>query len=411
MTQLSVPTKERQEQINYHNRHPNNVIRLILGLKNETDTDTDNPHTRSARNFKKWIAENILTKDDELCFYVTAIDFSLKNEIVTRYGLIATVKLEPFEKGIILPHEKTFSKVKSERLELFKQCKANYSQIFTLYSGKNIFDSIKDAVSGKEPDIDLVDDKGERQRLWRVTDTAIHQSVSAALSEKRLFIADGHHRYETALNYRNWLAENDPEFSENHSANNMMMYLCCMEDPGLIIFAAHRMLNEISDSQLASFIQTAEQYFNIIAIKDKNRAELMDSLTQKTSTNRIGVVIKESDPFYIFELKPGVMENLFVDTIPESLRNLDVTVLTQLIFMKILGFDQARLDNEKLISYNSCADTTIDAVQSGKHDIAFILNPTKMDQVRKVAEDSETMPRKTTYFYPKVITGLVMNKV
>ncbi|MBW1759394.1 MAG: DUF1015 domain-containing protein, partial [Deltaproteobacteria bacterium] len=226
-----------EEQEKLHDRHPNNVVRLILGKTSENDTPDNNRHTRAANYFNKWCSEDILSQDKCPAFYLTIVEFSLGNKRIIRYGLIALVGLEPFEKGIILPHEKTFSKVKSERLELMKLCKANFSQIFSLYSDQSgILNSLKDAVADTQPDIDFVDDKGERHKLWRITDAAVHQHVSDAMKEKRLFIADGHHRYETALNYRDWVAKNNPDFNADHPANYIMMYLCSMEDPGLIVF-------------------------------------------------------------------------------------------------------------------------------------------------------------------------------
>jgi len=407
-----------EEQEYLHDRHPNNVVRLILGKTSETDTRENNRYTRAASCFNKWLSEDILSQDKSPAFYLTAVEFSLGNKRIIRYGLIALVGLEPFEKGIILPHEKTFSKVKSERLELMKVCKANFSQIFSLYSDQSgILNSLKDAVADTQPDLDFVDDKGEAHKLWRITDAAVHQHISDAMKEKRLFIADGHHRYETALNYRDWVAKNNPDFNADHPANYIMMYLCSMEDPGLIVFSTHRMISKVPDSARDTFIRKAEDYFDIkrIPFKGNERetagAGFMAELGSDTSRTRIGVLIKEHSEFYLLTIKPKVMEQMFGDELSKSLRTLDVTVLTRLILIKILDFDQSSLDNEKLIEYSSSEKKVIDAVLSGKCDIAFILNPTKIEQVRNIAEEGLTMPRKTTYFYPKAITGQVLNKL
>ncbi len=407
-----------QQQRNFYEQHPQNIIRLILGKKTETDTDNDNRHTRAAGFFGKWLSEGVLVEDKSPALYLTSVDFSVGEKTITRFGLISLVGLEPFERGVILPHEKTFSKVKSERLELMKSCHANFSPIFSLYSDqKDILDSLKEAACNKTPDLDLVDNEGQRHRLWRITDMAVHRHVSDAMKGKSLFIADGHHRYETALNYRDWISRNNPDFNADHPANYVMMYLSSMEDPGLIILPAHRMLTGIKDSTLATFIQKSGDYFDITTIPfkdigiEKGRTELLATLRSKTSKNIFGVFMKDSGEFYLLELKPNVMEKMFGNELPESLRDLDVTVLTRLIFTEILGFDQARLDNEKLIAYSSIAEEAIDAVASGKCDITFILNPTKIEQVRNIAEKGLIMPRKSTYFYPKVITGLVLNKL
>jgi len=368
-----------QEQLEYHESHPNNIIRLTLGKTYENDTSTNNRYTRASDCFNKWLSENILEQDEKSAFYLTAHEFPFENKPITRYGLITLVGLEPFEKGIVLPHEKTFSKVRSQRLELIKECKANLSAIFSLYSDKKnqILNTLKDAISNKTPDLDFTDYNSHKHRLWRITDKAVRQYIAEALKEKTIFIADGHHRYETALNYREWLSTNDPNFNSSHPANYVMMHLCSMEDPGLIILPAHRMFNKVPASLRETFI----------------------------------LFMKDCPELYLLVLKPGVMEKMFGDELPEALRNIDVTVLTRLILMELLGFDQARLDNEKLIAYSSIAEDAVDAIAAGRHDITFILNPTKIQQVRNIAEAGLIMPRKATYFFPKVITGQAINKL
>jgi len=408
-----------REQLEYHESHPHNIIRLTLGKTHEDDTSTNNRYTRSADCFNKWLSEHIMELDKTPAFYLTAMEFPFENREVTRYGLIALVGLEPFKKGVVLPHERTFSNIRSERLELMKACKANLSAIFSLYSdNKNqILSTLKDAIFNKTPDLDFIDYNSHKHRLWRITDKAVHRYVSEALKDKLIFIADGHHRYETALNFREWLSTNDPNFNSSHPANYVMMYLCSMEDSGLIILPAHRMFNKVHASARGTLISKAAEYFDIAVYPYKGtrseeaRDEFIAALKSNNSKNCIGVFMKDRPELYLLTLKPGVMERMFGDNLPEVLRNIDVTVLTRLILMELLGFDQDRLDNEKLIAYSSIAEDAIDAVAAGRHDITFILNPTKIQQVRKIAEAGLIMPRKATYFFPKVITGQVLNKL
>jgi len=415
----------KEEQIAFHECSPHNVIRLILGLTTGEDSCDNNCHTRAASCFNQWLSEGILVQDNLPAIYLTSLEFLQDNKSVTRFGMILLVKLEPFSKGIILPHERTFSKVKSERFELMKVCHANFSPIFSLYSDQNgILKTLKTAISGKSPDTQATDDKGHIHKMWRITDTSVHKYVTDAMADKKIFIADGHHRYETALNYRDWIAAMTPDFSDAHPANYVMMYLSSMEDPGLVILPAHRMLTEIPESTRSEFIQKARNYFDILTIPLKKdsvgsslrlepttTAEFLSNLKYDHSEHRIGVCMKNDPELHVLILKPGVMKQLFADELSESLRNLDVNVLTRLIFMEILGFDQERLDNEKVISYSSIAEKAIDAAISGKCDMAFIINPTRIEQVRAVAEEGLIMPRKSTYFYPKVITGQVMNSL
>lgn len=405
-----------QEQKKFHARHPKNIIRLILGETTEADSDQDNPHTRAAADYRDWREQEYLVQDQEPALYLSSVDFTVNNEAVTRYGLIALVRLEPFEKGVVLPHERTFSKVKSERFELMKVCHANFSPIFSLYQDKeDILHLLKDSAQKTAPDMNLTDDQNHVHKLWRITDPAIHQHVFNALKPTRLFIADGHHRYETALNYKEWIAAHSTDFSENHPANYVMMYLCSMEDPGMVILPAHRILKDISDSAMAQFVKNIEAYFDVSTIPfsepdgQKAIATLMDSLDAGASKHSLGAFLKNHSAFYFLSLKPNAMEKKFGSTIPESLKSLDVTVLTRLILMEILGFTKKQLDDKQLIAYSSKAEEAVRLVRSGEYDMAFILNPTRIEQVRNVAGDGLMMPRKSTYFYPKVLTGQVIN--
>lgn len=407
------------EQNEFHKRHPRNIIRLTLGQINKNDTRADNRYTRAAGCLKDWFSQDVIQLDKEPAFYLTSMEFPFDGKQVTRYGLIALVRLEPFEKGVVLPHEKTFSNIKSERLELMKTCHANFSPIFSLYSDgeDHILDTLKKAIFNKDADHSFIDNKGQKHKLWRITDNFVHRYVSEALKDKHIFIADGHHRYETALNYRNWLSSANPDFNGNHPANYVMMYLCSMEDPGLVILPAHRMLNNVSPASRDLLIKKSKDYFEMITIpyndhqKKESLAQFISILKSNASKNCMGIFMKDRAELYILTLKPGVMERLFGDELPEAIRNIDVTVLTHLIFMEILGFDQTRLDNEKLIAYTSIVEEAIDFVAAGRHDIAFLLNPTRIQQVRDIAESGLIMPRKATYFFPKVITGQVMNKL
>ncbi|MBW1846758.1 MAG: DUF1015 domain-containing protein [Deltaproteobacteria bacterium] len=405
-----------QEQHNFHKRHPQNIIRLILGEKTDTDSEKNTSHTRAAAYYKDWLTQEILVQDSSPAFYLSSVEFNVNNKPSTRYGLIALVGLEPFEKGIILPHERTFSKVKSERLELMKASHANFSPIFSLYKDeKDILSVLKDSVKETPPDMDPADGKGHVHKLWRITDTDTHEYVQNAMKQTRLFIADGHHRYETALNYKDWVANNDPNFSEQHPANYVMMYLCSMQDPGMIILPAHRILKDIPKTDMNLFIQKAEEYFDITPIsfseQDRQKAlgEFLDSLKSSASKNSIGVFLNNQSIFYLLKLKPDTMEKKFGHTLPDALKSLDVTVLTQLIFLEILGFSKERLDDKQLIAYSSSAEEAVSLVEPGRYDMAFILNPTRIEQVRNVAGEGLIMPRKSTYFYPKVITGQVIN--
>lgn len=400
----------------YHDRHPLNIVRLILN-NNTTGSPPDLWSAAAADCFQTWRSEDVLIKETSPVLYLTALDFPFESGITARYGFIARVGLEPFEKGIILPHEQTFSRIKSERLTLMKACHTNFSPIFSLYSDHDnrIIEAMRAAAGGNRPDIDFLDEAGQRHRLWRISDGEVHRFISEQMETRRIFIADGHHRYETALDYRQWLSQNDPDLPQEHPSSSVMMSLCSMEDPGLMILPAHRIVNGLQDSAVSTIIQKSEAYFDIAAIpfhgtdREEAWADIMGKLQSGASRNTIGVYKKDDPNVFILKLKPGIMALKFGKVLSAPLLDLDVIVLTHLLLMDILGFDKEALDDDKRIHYSSREKDAIEAVSSGKSDIAFILNPTKIDQVQQIAQDGLIMPRKATYFYPKVITGLIIN--
>jgi uncharacterized protein (DUF1015 family) len=406
-----------QAQHAFYAKHPRNVIRLILGTSTDQDTCNFNPHTRAAEFYQQWLDDDTIVQDDAPAFYLTSITFSSSGKKVTRFGIITLVGLEPFEKGIILPHERTFTKVKQERLELMKCCQANFCPIFALFTDRenHVLNMLQASVKNRTPDQEFTEENGICHRLWRITDPEMHAEIGSIMEDKKIFLADGHHRYETALNYRQWYAQTSDTFDASHPANYVMMYLCSIEEPGLIILPAHRMLKEVEPSLLEGFVEMASQYFEIDIIPDAHHSHadaldrIMAKLKRHPNKNILSVWIKDRPEGYVLTLKPNVMQNLFGDELPEELIDLDVTVLTRLILMEMFGFDQERLDNEQLISYSSRPEKALEGAEQGECDIVFLLNPTKIDQVRRVAEQGLVMPRKSTYFFPKVITGQVFN--
>lgn len=404
-----------EEQDGFYRRHPKNVIRLILGKSEASDQGQLDIHSRSAAYFQQWLAEETLVRDAQPAFYLTSVTFPMGGRDVTRYGLIGSVRLEPFDRGIVLPHEQTFSKVKSERLQLMQACHANFSPIFGLYPDEDgILDRLRQHAAGQAPDMDLVDDKGLRHKLWRITDTATQTMITDSLQEQCLYIADGHHRYETALNYRQWVRENTPDFDENHPANFIMMSLSSLKDPGMVIFPAHRLLKAVPIEEREAVLDKVKRYFTIQSHStesgmDSALAAFDEALAAGAGRRAIGLFMKDRAALDILTPKAGVMQELFGEELPDALGDLDVTVLTRLLMMELLGFDQARLDDAAKIGYATTTHAAVAAVQEGGADMAFILNPTRIEQVQRVAHEGLIMPRKSTYFYPKVITGQVFN--
>jgi uncharacterized protein (DUF1015 family) len=401
-----------------YERHPNNIIRLILTRDRPDDKGETDRHRRAGQTYARWRSEKVLIRDERPAFYLQETIFTQDNKQLRRFGLIARVRLEAFEKGIILPHEKTFSKVKSERLGLMRHCHVNFSPIFSLYADNGaIVNTLKNAIQEASAFIEMRDDQDHRHRLHRLVSADMHKKLTTAFASERLYIADGHHRYETALNYRDWVAANDPDFGPHHPSNYVLMYLASMQDPGMIILPAHRLLHAVSGEMLNGMLAAAEPYFDIETfredggISDELVGRFLGRLRRYANHNAVGLIRKDLPGLTLLKLKPGIMAKRYENDMATELQDLDVSVLTRLIFMDLLGFDQARLDNNRVIGYSSSARSAVTDVQNGVYDVAFLLNPTRMSQVRRVSEAGLVMPRKSTYFYPKVNSGLVLNSL
>uniref|UniRef100_A0A7C4MP70 DUF1015 domain-containing protein n=1 Tax=Desulfatirhabdium butyrativorans TaxID=340467 RepID=A0A7C4MP70_9BACT len=409
-----------EEQEAFHSKHPFNIIRLILGRKYPNDSEDDNPHTRAAATFRRWISEGVLVREPTPTLYLTAHDFDHQGERITRWGVLAGVRLEPFEKGIILPHETTFSKVKTERLGLIQACNANLSPIFSIYSDpeNGMMEGIRQAIvsSGRVPDIAFTNGEGQGHRVWKLTEPRLVERIASHLKQGPVLIADGHHRYETALQYRDLVLSRHPEFGASHPVHFVLMYLTAMEDSGLVVMPAHRIVHRVSPERLERMLDALGSCFDIEQMEGGGKGAveeaarwLEDRMAPQAPGTRIGVIRRDRPQVSMLQLRPGVMERRYGKTVPAELLELDVTVLTHLVLMDVLGLEAKDLDEESTISYSKSMSQAVSAVYSGKADLSLILNPTRVDQVRKAAAAGHIMPRKSTYFYPKVLDGIAIH--
>jgi uncharacterized protein (DUF1015 family) len=402
------------EQESYYAKSTYNVIRLILGKEFSTDTDFDSRYTRAARFFKEWQDERILIRDEEPSFYFYAQEFSVQGKRFTREGFFALVRLEEYDKGIIIPHEKTLSGPKVDRLKLMQTCQANFSPVFGLYpdSRDEVIGQMKSAITG-DPLIEVRDKDDVRHQFWRITNQEIISEVKAKLEKEPLFIADGHHRYETALNYRNECRQKKSNYTGKESFNYMMMYLTPLEGEGLVILPYHRVLHSLSNFDFSAFEKQVRETFEVETLAFHPEGEydtrhiFLRRLEEKGGNGHAyGLFARGVNAYYILTLK---QESVSQESKTSPVRSLDVTILEALIFNQILGITSERLRELKNIEYCHNSEEAFHLVKERGFQLAFLLNPTRIEEVKTVALRGETMPQKSTYFYPKLLSGLVIN--
>lgn len=392
-----------QQREEYIKTNPHNIIRLEL-------PKGDDKYNKAAEILKDWLEKGILVKEDKPAIYIYEEEFTAYGERKAIKGIICRVKLEEFSKGIILPHEFTLSKAKEDRLNLMKATNCNFSQIYSLYmdGGKNTLGKI-DSLSKSEPDIQLQDNDNVTHRMWIIKDEKAIADICSDFADRKLYIADGHHRYETALNYRNYLREQGLA-KEGDACDYQMMMLVDMEHPGLVVFPTHRLVRNLDSFNAERVIDGCKEYFDVTEHSDINTIEstLMELYNQG----------KKAYAFYcggssykLLVLKDTNIIKKLLPNASTATQQLDVTILHTLVLEKIFGIDAENMAKQINLTYTKIFDEAISSVQQGNSQCAFILNPTRVSEIREVASNGEKMPQKSTYFYPKMITGLVMNQL
>ena len=396
-------------QDQYYDRHPYSIVRITKGREFDNDTPDNNVYTRARDYYRAWMDAGYLLRDPVPAFYVYHQTFTLPDGTsLTRKAFIAALELVEFSEGIVLPHERTLSGPKMDRLNLLRATEANFGQIFMLYPDQeNRINALFDAaIAGREPDADLQEyfEKDVDQRMWVVSDPEVCAQVEQAMAPKRgLIIADGHHRYETALNYRAEMREQYPNAPANAGFNYRMVTLVSMDDPGLTILPTHREMSSYTAKTTSQLLSDAAEYFEVTPMAD--RAALEAALRKASAETRL-IGFYDGD-YYLLRLKsPEIMAQIEPDRVKEW-RMLDVTILHELIIERLMGISKEQIAAKEGIDYHRDLDLAISNVDSGRAQCVFVLNPTRMSEVKACSDKGAKMPQKSTDFYPKVITGLV----
>jgi uncharacterized protein (DUF1015 family) len=397
-----------------YNRHPQNIIRLELGLDQPGDSPTNNRYTRAGATLHEWLGSGALKRDAQPALYYHTIDYrppaaDPRTPMKVLKGFLATVKLEALDSGHIYPHENTRAAAKTDRLNLLEACQTNFSPIWSLYSDPQgaVIGLLETAVKGKPARFDFTDDDGFRQQLWAVTDPAILTHVVEAMGPKPLFIADGHHRYETALNYQRLRRQQAGSPAGYQPYDGVLMLLAALEDPGLTVLPTHRVTTTSlppHDKLRALFADRFElqEFPYTTGTRAAVRAQFIEALrTNGRTAPMFGLALKGKDSYLTLTLKPAHRPQS--DASPRA--KLDVSLLQQLIAATLCQTQQ----EQEAILYTKDDLEALDWVADGAGTGALLLNPTKVSEVQAVATAGERMPHKSTYFFPKPLTGLVMN--
>ncbi|MDP8990234.1 MAG: DUF1015 domain-containing protein [Acidobacteriota bacterium] len=377
-----------QMQARYLAASPFNLVRVILGEKHGTDSGADNVYTRAARYFEDWIQQGILAQDPAPGFYAYFQDFQVPDtgECLTRKGFIGLGKVEDYSAGIVYRHEQTLSGPKKDRLEVLRHTRAHFGQIFMLYPDRQgSVDRELDQATQGGPLMAVTDEYGARHRLWAVTDPACVARIQTLMQPMKLLIADGHHRYETALHYRN-------EHPSDPAAQHVMMTFVNMYSPGLKILATHRVLRNLEKVDLLSKV-TSEWAMKKTTSLTELKQEMNSSAPRSV---RIGVV---------------TANDAWLLSRPRKEGELDVPVLHREILGGWLGIGEDAVREEKYIQYVRGMDAAAAEVRERGAQMAFLLDPTPIDEMARVAFAGGVMPQKSTDFYPKLLTGVAIYRL
>ena len=396
-----------------YEKHAANVIRLILNRPEAGDEGPQTRYARAARFLKNWRSEGVLQTEPDPAVYVYHQVFGHDGAHYTRRGFMCRVALEPFGRGNIFPHEETHAAAKADRLRLITACKANLSQIFSIYPDpeNEVQETLEPAIAGVAP-IEATDHLGVAHRLWPVTDVRVIAAVRAAIEPKPLFIADGHHRYETACNYRDKLAAEGP-IHQRHPANSVLMMCVGMSDPGMIVLPTHRLFRGLPEITSDELIQRLGECFDcqVVGNDTETARSVWEEIETGDDQGTLGLYTAKDGRWVLARVTEAGRRRMAEVASDHSPRwqGLGVSILQSLVIETLL--EAADLPKPK---YVHLVDELLEAVETNSageapFPLAALVMPASLDDIRAVSRNGERMPAKSTYFYPKLLSGLVIN--
>ena len=400
-----------EAQAKYYARNPYNIIRLELGMHEPGDTSLNNRYTRAAATFAEWRANSILQQETTPCYYLYQQIFTYNAQTYTRTSLLARVRLEPWSARIVLPHEHTMAKPKDDRLKLLRACATNLSPIMSLYNDPQ--GRIRRLLSSyaEKAEVQITDEVNEVHRLHPITDENQIALIQNFFAERQLYIADGHHRYETALNYREEVRAMHRKLDPKDAANFVLMALTDVDDPGLLVLPTHRLLFGLNQDALKRLTsQHLARYFTVYDPEEVEASHdvLLEQLA-KMGASQSSFVLSTAQKTWLLSLNEAGKARMGESSHSSAWNKLDVAIAHTLILEDLLGLKAEDITAGTHIRYTRDAHQALGAVQMGEAQASLILNATRVRQICDVAIADDRMPQKSTYFYPKLVTGLVIN--
>lgn len=403
-----------EQRQGYLASHAHNMIHLILGAEEAHDTDDDNRFTRAAASFRQWCRDGILVREAQPVLYLYQQDFVIDATPMTRRGFIGRVRLEDYQAQVIFPHETTLAGPKTELLRLWQACRANLSPVFAVYrDAAHTLDAVVAPVLAQPPQREVAHWGEGRHRLWVLNNPAVIASVQQLLRAKPLVIADGHHRYETALALRDRMRQQHPQADATAPYEYVMLYCANVYDPGLVVFPTHRLVQHLPLPEIETLRQRLGDWVRVEI--EQRQTESLEQWQQ-----RLAVRLRaQQGPDSVFALYAGGNRG-YVLTVPaaaarqrvraadasDAWKQLDVSVLHYALLPALQALAPG---SQPTVTYAGVGDDVLPAVARGAYDLAVMMRPTSVEQMMAVAMGGERMPPKSTFFYPKLPTGLVIN--
>ncbi len=405
---FDVISPEAQER--YYERNPYNVIRLELTKQEPGDNELNNRYTRAAATYGEWRLNGVLRQEERPAFYLYQQRFAHGVKTYTRTSLLARVRLEPWSAQVVLPHERTLPKLKDDRLHLLRATATQFSPIMALYNDPQARIRRLLEPYAAHAEIEITDEANEHHILQPITDERQIALIQDFFAGRQLFIADGHHRYETALNYRNEMHERHKDASAAEAANYVMMALIDIEDAGMLVLPTHRLLYGLSEQALGKLKrENLEQYFTVQELEQGTGSEELERWLAEAAKRGPSMVLQTPQHRFLLTLNERGRGQMAASGHARAWYELDVAIAHRLILEALLGLRPEEVTAGQYVRYVHEARAALQAVEQGQAQVALLLNATPVRQISEVALAGELMPQKATYFYPKLITGLVMN--